>query len=343
MTQISDENFATPDEINVHPCVTADRWLNAVPETVTINQVCQDVYNTSLVIFNISLVGAFLFTPTLKIIAVDGDNSYEINGIIAEFAQGHYKNPELPINTNCATWHGELVFDVGSVIPDYLKAASIDFRLEMVGQVPLAYNVSYPAQTAVTNYVWNKGVIPSPVNLTYLGGELGVTFEYNGAVDCSCDISCSTATGVIHNISFCPDEQQTVTLYQDPNSADPFSVIIQLSDTIGNLSSLEFQTVFNTKPKEPIITVGEKPKRISVNILRQSANGIEVNEEVQYQVMKYLGSPANYTVWKDWSRHDWTSFIDYDVLPGQTYGYALRFRGMFNDESELSEWTEITI
>jgi len=343
MTQIPDENFATPAEINQHPCVTADRWLQAVPETVTINQVCQDIYNTSLVIFNISLVGAYLFTPRLKIVAVDGDTSYALNGITAPFAQGHYKNPEIPINTNCVTWHGELVFDVGSVIPDYLKASEIEFQLEMIGQVPQAYNVNYPAQTATTNYLWVKGVIPSPVNLTYLNGELGVTFEYNGNVDCSCDISCSIATGVTQNIQFCPDETQTVTLYQDPNSTDPFSVLVQLSDTIGNTSDLEFQTVFNTLPKAPIISVGEKPQRVNINILRQSANDIAVNDEIQYQVLKYFGSEANYQVWKDWSRHDWSNFVDYDVLPGQTYGYALRFRGMFGDISRISEWTEITI
>lgn len=343
MTQISDENFPSPSEINMHPCVTADRWLNAVPETVVINQCCQDVYNTSLVIFDISLVGAFLFSPTLRIVSVDGDTSYTTNGVVAPFALGHYKNPEIPINTNCTTWHGQLVFDVGSVIPDYLQAASIVFELEMQGQVPLAFGVSYPAQTAVTTYTWNKGIIPSPVNLTYLQGSLGVTFEYNGTVDCACDISCSIATGVTQNITFCPDEMQTVILYQDPSSTDPFSVLIQLSDTIGNNSRLEFQTVFNTVPKQPVVTIGEKPKRANINILRQSANDVEIDDEIQYQVLKYLGSPSNSRVWKDWSRHDWSNFVDYDVLPGQTYGYALKFRGMFGDESKISEWTEITI
>jgi len=343
MTKISDENFSSPDEINMHPCVTADRWLNAVPETVVINQVCQDVYNTSLVVFNISLVGAFLFTPTLKITAVDDDITYATNGVVATLAQGHYKNPEVPINTNCTTWHGQLVFDVGSVIPDYLKAGSIEFKLEMQGQVPLAYGVSYPPQTAITTYVWGKGLLPSPVNLTYLQGSLGVTFEYNGSIDCSCDISCSVATGVTQNITFCPDESQTVILYQDPTSTDPFSVLIQLSDSVGNNSSLEFQTVFNTLPKKPVVTKGKKPKRVGINILRQSANNVQVGSEIQYQVLKYLGTPTNYRVWKDWSRHSWSNFVDYDILPGQTYGYALRFRGVFGDESKLSEWSEITI
>jgi len=343
MTKIRDENFSDPSEINMHPCVTSDRWLNAVPETVVINQVCQDVYNTSLVIFNISLVGAFLFSPTLKITAVDGDVSYSTNSVSAPFAQGHYKNPEIPINTNCATWHGQLVFDVGSVIAEYLSAATIEFVLEMQGQVPLSYNVSYPAQTAVTTFVWNKGIIPSPVNLTYVEGSLGVTFEYNGEVDCACDISCSVASGVTQNITFCPGEMQTVILYQDPNSTDPFSVLIQLSDTIGNNSSLEFQTVFNTEPKPPIVTKGDKPKRVSVGILKQSANNVEIDAVVQYQVLKYVGSPANATVWKDWSRHDWSNFVDYDVLPRQSYGYALKFKGLFDDESQLSEWSEITI
>jgi hypothetical protein len=343
MTKISDENFPRPQDINIHPCVTADRWLNAVPESVIIHQVCQDVYNTSLVILNISLVGSYLFTPTLKIVSVDGDTSYASNGVLGTFALGHYKNPPIPINTNCQTWHGELVFDIGRTIPDYLRANEIEFRLEMAGQIPLAYGVSFTPQTAITNYVWTKGVIPSPVNLTYFQGNLGVTFEYKGNEDCSCEISCSTSTGVSQSISFCPNESQTVVLYQDPNSVDPFSVLVQLADGLGNQSNLEFQTLFNTLPKKPIITAGSKPKRINISILKESANSIQVNNEVQYQVLKYIGSPSNYYVWKDWSRHSWNSFTDYDVLPGQLYGYALKFKGLFGDESKLSEWTEITI
>lgn len=343
MTKIPDENFPTPAEINEHPCVTADRYLNAVEETVIISQVCQDVYNTSLVILNISLVGAYLFSPTLKILSVDGDTSYEAQNITATFVPTHFRNPELPINTNCSVWHGELVFDFSNAINTFLSAEVITFRLEMAGQVPAAYNVSFPPQTASTTYVWEKGVLPSPVNLTYLNGNLGVTFEYLGNENCSCNLTCNTATGVTQNIVFCPNETQTVVIAQDASSQDPYSVLIQLSDTLGNISTLEFQTVFNAKPKSPIISKGSKPKRVEVAIAKESINNVSAEEGVQYQVLKYEGSPNNYRIWKDWSQHDWNNFVDYDVLPYHKYGYAVRFKGQFGDESQVSDWAEVTI
>jgi hypothetical protein len=188
VTKISDENFSGPSEINLHPCLSSSRFLNAVDETVIITQVCQDSYNTSLVVFNISLVGAFLFTPTLKIIAVDEDTSYETNNVTCPIAVGHYQNPIIPINTNCVTWHGTLVFDVGSKIPNYTTASNIIFRLDMDGAVPQAYGVSFPNQSFSTTYSWQKGVLPVPISLTYNGNVLGIVFQYEGNRDCSCNI-----------------------------------------------------------------------------------------------------------------------------------------------------------
>lgn len=343
MTKIADENFDSPNEINMHPCVTADRWLNAVPETVSISQVCQDPSNTSLVVIDISLVGAFLFTPTLKILSVDGDTSYTQMGVVAPFALGHYKNPEIPINTNCATWHGQVVFDIGTVVNDYLNAQEIVFQLCMVGQVPQAFGVTYPNQTAIATYQWQKGVLPSPVNLQYSNGNLGVTFEYLGEGICDCELICSPASGVTQNLTFCPNEKQTVILYQDPASQDPYSVFIQLADALGNQSNLEFQSVFNTVPLQPVVIKADKPKRVEVSMSKISANGIPVEDDVQYQVLKYEGNSSNVEIWKDWSHRDWSNFVDYEVTEGKTYGYAIRFKGIFGDLSRQSVWTEIIV
>lgn len=342
MTFIPDENFPTPAEINQQPCVTADRYLNAVEQTVNISQVCQDIYNTSLVIFDISLVGPFLFTPTLRIISVDGDNSYEQNGVTAPFAVGHFRNPEIPINTNCQTWFGQVVFDVGGVVPNYLTASSIEFELVMVSTLPQSFGVTFPNQPAVTRYTWTKTTTPSPISLFYTNGDLQVTFEYLGELECSCDLTCSTATGVSQNVKFCKDEQQVVTFYQDPNSSDPYTILLELQDSLGNTSSVSFQSVFGVDPMPPTVLRGTKPKRLEVSIVKASAANVLVDSEVQYQVVRYEGSPSNYTVWKDWSDRNWTNFIDYDVTLGQKYGYALRFRGKLGDESALSDWTEIT-
>jgi len=343
MTLIPDEVFLSPAEINLHPCMSSSRWLNVVPESVIITQVCQDSNNTSLVIFNITLVGVFLFTPTLKILSVDDNSSYEENNIVAPFALGHFRNPMLPINTACNTYHGQLVFDVGSVIPEYRSAQTIVFKLIMAGQTPQSFGVNFPNQTATYNYQWNKGVLPSPVGLTYYQGSIGVTFQYEGNVDCSCNIQCFIPTGVSKNVIFCPGEKQTVYLYQDPNSTDPYSILVQLSDSLGNISDLNLQAVFNTVPKAPVVSTSVKPKRVNITIFRQSENDIEINDDVQIRVMKFEGSPSNQSVWKDWSGIGWNTFVDFAVLPGERYGYALQFKGKFGDISTISSWTEITI
>jgi hypothetical protein len=343
-TKISDENFRGPDIINQHPCMTSSRWLNAVPELVSITRCCQDVYNTSLVIVDFTLVGTYLFTPSLRILSVDEDETYSSLSVTAPLAVGHTKNSSLPINTNCNTFNGTLVFDFGRAISNYTSAQNITFELEMQGQVPLSYGVNFPNQTCSDTYSWNKGILPLPVNLLYdQYGNLSVVFEYKGNIDCSCNIQCSIPSGVSSEVTFCPGETQSITLYQDPNQADPYSVLIQLSDTIGNVSSLQFQSLYTTIPKAPIAISDSKPKRINVYIATQSDNGVELDNNAQYQILRYEGSTANYKIWKDWSSINWNSFVDYDIIPGQKYGYAVRFKGLFGEVSRISNWSEITV
>lgn len=343
-TKIPDQNFRGPATINQHPCMTSSRWLNVVPETVVITRCCQDVYNTSLVIIDFTLVGAYIFTPTLKILAVDEDESYTNLGVLAPLAVGHTKNTATPINTNCNTLNGTLVFDFGRVIPNYNSAQNILFELVMEGQVPLSFGVSFPNQTCSDTFSWNKGILPSPINLIYdQYGNLSVVFEYKGNIDCSCNIQCSIPSGVSSEIKFCPGETQSITLYQDPNQSDPYSVLIQLSDTIGNISNLQFQSLYTTIPKSPVILADSKPKRINVYISTQSTNGVELDNNAQYQILKYEGTTSNYKIWKDWSSINWNSFVDYDIIPGQKYGYAVRFKGLFGEVSRISNWSEITV
>lgn len=341
-TKVPDNVFPSPEEINEHPCITAARWLEKVDEQVSIVSVCQDSNNPSLVIFNIILVGAYFFMPTLKITSVDGDSSYLSNNISCSFALGHYKNPELPINTGCTVWHGQLVFDVGSVIPNYTTCNKIDFNLSMEGIVPQAYGVSFPNQTFDVNYSWQKGILPKPISLAYQNDRLVVYFNYEGTTNCNCNIECNTPQGVSHNIQFCPGETQQVTLYQNPDSTDPFSVLINLKDSLGNESSINFQSIFNVVPSAPILSVGSKPKRVEINIFNTSVNGINIEDKVMYQVWKYEGTKNNAKVWKDWSLFNWNYFVDYETIPGQTYGYAIRFKGVLGDISKMSDWSIIT-
>jgi len=343
MTTIRDEDFSTPAEINIQPCLTASRFLNTVSESVVITQICQDTYNTSLVVIDFILVGAFLFYPTLKIISVDGDGSYASNNVVAPLAVGHYKNPTIPINTNCTTYQGQLVFDVGSVINNYITAQTIELSLEMRGEVPQSFGVSFPNQTVTSDFSWNKGILPHPINLTYNGGMLGVTFEYRGDRDCSCNIQCLIPSGVAQNIAFCPGQQQTVYLYRDPSSLDPYSLLIQLQDSLGNVSQISTQSLIGVSPAAPIVSAHTKPKHVKINLIRSSVNGVEINNTNSYKILKYQGSVNNRHTWKDWSNLNWNNFIDYDVIPGERYGYAVKFKGELGDESNISSWIEIQL
>ncbi len=299
MTIISDENFSSPEEINEHPCLASSRYLNAVPEEVRITDICQDSYNTSLVIINFTLVGTFQFTPKLKILAVDDDTSYSDNGVVGIFAQGHIRNVEVPILTNCNTFFGTLVYDIGSRIPNYTTANSIQFELVMDGVVPQAYGVSFPNQSCSSTYTWFKGVLPKPIQLTYEDDRLVVLFEYEGSVNCNCNVSCTIPSGVAQNIVFCPGEQQSIYLYPDLSSTDPYTIAISLADSLGNQSFTSFQSLAYTKPRKPNISFGTKPKRIEVSIFRESENGSSIEDEAKYKILRYQGNRENTIVWKD--------------------------------------------
>jgi hypothetical protein len=200
-TKIKDEDFDTPAEINATECFTASRWLNKVEESVKILQVCQDSTNSALVIIDFSLAGAFQFTPFCNILSVDGDTSYLSNGTQAPLAVGHFQNPDIPILTNCQTISSKIVFDFGAVIPDFISAQVVEFELGMVGEVPQAFGVSFPNQTPTDTFLWQKGVLPTPINLTYQNGNLNVVFDYAGQAECACNVQCVSPTGVTHQIT----------------------------------------------------------------------------------------------------------------------------------------------
>lgn len=340
MTIIRDENFPTPAQINELECVSASRHLDRVLESVSVVEICQDSSNPSLVIMGFSLVGAFLFTPYCKILEVDGDTSYTTNDVTAPLALGHFRNADIPINTNCQTVHPELVFDFGRVIPNFLSAQRIRFLVGMVGTIPLSYGVSFPPQTPTVVYMWEKGVLPHPVSMRYIGDRLEVSFQYNGTEDCSCNIQCVTPSGVSREITFCPDDIQTISIIQSL-TGDPYSFNISLRDGIGNISDLDVTTLFNVDPQSPMVEFYPSPKRIEISISKLSANGSTL-DDFDYQIIKYINSPSNHVIWKDWSERSWSYFIDRDILPNQTYGYSVRYKGRFEDISNFSPWTVIT-
>ena len=336
MTIINDRDFPTPAQINELDCVSASRFLKRVNESVSIVEVCQDSNNPSLVIMSFTLVGAFLFTPYCKILEVDGDTTYTTNDVTVPLALGHYRNSSLPIDTDCQTSHPELVFDFGRVIPDFMSAQRIKFLVGMIGQIPLSYGISFPNQTPTVEHTWLKGVLPQPISMQYVGDRLQVSFQYKGTEDCSCNIQCVTPSGVSHDLIFCPEEIQTISVTK-VLSGDPYSFDLILRDGIGNTSNLGITTLFNVDPQSPQAVHYTKPNRIEISISKLSLNGSSLND-YDYQIIKYIGTSNNHIIWKDWSERNWSYFVDRDVIPNETYGYSVRYRGQFGDTSNLSNW-----
>lgn len=338
-TKIKDEDFDTPAEINATECFTASRWLNKVEESVKILQVCQDSTNSALVIIDFSLAGAFQFTPFCNILSVDGDTSYLSNGTQAPLAVGHFQNPDIPILTNCQTISSKIVFDFGAVIPDFISAQVVEFELGMVGEVPQAFGVSFPNQTPTDTFLWQKGVLPTPINLTYQNGNLNVVFDYAGQAECACNVQCVSPTGVTHQITFCADQRQAIDIDVGLLTGDPASILLTLQDSVGNNSDMLIQAMTEVIPTKPSVVISSE-RIATIAITNTSLNGQELID-AQYQILRYQGSESNFSIWKDWSKYEWSSFIDDQLLPGTVYGYAVRYKGSFNDFSNLSSWTTV--
>lgn len=343
MPTVPDHSFLSPTEVNIHECVSASRFLQKSNDILDIVSVCQDPNNINLVVVTFSLVGTFLYLPCLKILDVDGDTSYGTNNVVAPIAVGYPTNVAIPIDTNCQTLHASIAFDFGQVIANYRSARTITFMLQMNGTIPQSYGVSFPNQSAEVDFTWNKGLLPQPINITYTtNGYVSVTFGYNGDVDCSCNISCVIPSGLSQDLVFCPGQAQTVLLYNGNNQEDIYRILINLTDSLGNESSIDYNSYIYSTPQSPTTIVGIKPKRIDVSLRRITTNGTEIPSDVEYQILKYHGSEQNTKVWKDWSKHSWDFFVDYDIVPGESYGYAVRFKGRYGDVSNRSEWSVVT-
>ena len=349
MPTVPDSEFPTPTTLNAFPCITADRYLNAVPELLEITAVCQDSNNPSLVIIDFNLVGSYEFTPVCRVV-VDylysktsprsGKNIVQKIYAEAPLAVGHPLNPLIPINTGCGVFHGRIVYDFSAVLPNYTSQSSIEFELVMNGSIPLTFNVTFNPQSPSDSYVWNKGKLPTPISLSYDRGLLTTQFYYDGTQNCSCRIQCIVPSGVSNNLVFCPDEKQTIVIEQGDLTQDPYTFLLRLEDTLGNVSNVEVQSLIGAEPIKPVTIKKTNPRCVEVSINAVSVLGKEIKNS-SYQVIKYVGTRGSYKIWKDWSSYGWSRFIDTDVAPNTKYGYAVRFKGDLGDVSSYSEWAEI--
>ena len=342
MPQIPDHLFPTPAELNQIPCVSSDRLLKYVPEEVQVVSVCQDAQNPALLEVTFTLNGTFEYDPYCAILEVDGDTSYELRGVRAPLAIGHRNTSPVPLVASGGSITGTLVFDFGAVVPDVLSAHEIRFELGMVGTLPLAYGVSFSPQTPTIEYTWTKGVLPQPVGMSLVNGQLSVVFDYRGGLDCSCRLECISPTGVGYEFYFCEPQRQQIIVDRGYLTGDPSTFGITLQDSLGNTSDLIIQALINVLPAPPVLRHVAQPKRVEVQLPGTAQNN-ELLQDAQYRVYRYENTDRNVVLWKDWASPAPASLVDYNVIPGKTYGYSVMYRGAYGDTSRMSAWATVQI
>lgn len=356
-TKIPDNKFKSHEELNKVPCVASDRLLQKVPEFVEIIDVCQDESNTSLVYVNFKINGVFNYTPRIApegpigcmILNVDGDETYRSREVVAPLMLGYHRgNPKsLPLNTQCKTKTFTLAFDFGRVIPQFLFVKEITFRLRMEGILPsrLRHQKFQKLEKSVhDDKLWAKGPTPNPYRLIYDDNlkKLFVYFQFEHGIPCNCNILCKSISGSPSISQYCEDKTSRVIVdYAAGN--DPGQLLVQFSDGFGNTSNLVVNPLVNTLPEAPGAYVEEKPKRIEIGISRMSVGGIKLEDSIAYQIWKYDQSLSSARILKDWSYRDYSTFSDMDIIPGRTYGYAVRYRGKFGENSKLSGWRTVKV
>lgn len=354
-TKVPDDKFLSHEVLNKMPCVASDRFLQKVPEFVEVVSCCQDELNPSIVYIEFKLNGVFNYTPRISksgkvgcmILRVDDDTSFETNKVVAPiFLEYHRSNPKsLPLNTQCKTRTFILAFDFGQVIPNFLGAKEVKFRLRMEGVLParLKFQKFQKLEKSVFhNYNWKKGPTPNPYRMDYdpEREKLMVYFQFQQGIPCHCNILCESISGNPDLVQYCEDKTSRV-IVDFAAGQDPGQLLLQFSDGFGNTSDLDIQPLVKVLPASPSAYTKEKPRRVEVGINRMSVGGTKLDDGVAYQIWKYDQSISSARIWKDWSFRNYSSFSDTDVIPGRTYGYAVRYRGKFGEESLLSGWSTV--
>jgi hypothetical protein len=253
-------------------------------------------------------------------------------------------NPKsIPINTQCKTKTLTLAFDFGVVIPSFLAAKTVVFELKMDGKLPARLKISdFDVLTKTVKHVkkWAKGPTPNPYKLVYDSNleKLLIYFQFEQGIPCNCNISCKSISGDPSVAQYCEDKISRVVV-DYTSSNDPSSLLVQFSDGFGNTSNLDLKPLIDVTPLAPTVSARKKPRRLEIGISRTSTGGTDLGDNVAYQIWKYDQTLSTARVWKDWSYRSYATFTDTDVIPNRTYGYAVRYRGKFGEESRLSTWS----
>ena len=287
----------------------------------------------------------------------------------------------LRFNTFCTSLNTRIGFNCGHMLDDdmnnnpnvnnstlgnFATVSKIEFQIHMEGQFPdeafentggchdneleqqMAEDINaFDSLDPSSNiYLYEKGVTPDPYFIYFdpVTNELRIVYVNLGTGPCACAINCVTPEIDDFELPVCEEELQIVTVDANDIIGDPTDIQIIFKDSIGNLSDLSVHTVAGVKPRTLGVLVEPKPLHAQIGIHYASINATQIKpDKVKYQILKYTDNEDNFIILKDWSSKKWDMVYDKKLRPGHTYGYAVKFKGEFEEESYLSDWKTIII
>ncbi|RMG74290.1 MAG: hypothetical protein D6710_01870 [Nitrospirae bacterium] len=341
---MNDEEFIVDD--SGLPCTAAGLGGVLIPESAEIVELCQDPNSTDVIYMWVNLIGAYLYDHRAWVII---DNTeIEITGLLIPNYKGEGVTHDM-IDTECGGKTLLFGYSVGAAIEGYASIPEFDVKIQFFGHTetistnPIVNDVFRSVNPSDTKTLV-KGVTPDPYVLFFDPNTNTIRASFIGLGDepCFCAINCVTPSADDFNVTTCEDEAQEVTIDATSIVGDPTNVTITFVDSRGNSTDVDVNIVVNMKPMPPFASWAQEDDVIRVGFAYQSINGTQVDpSKVMYRILKYENNPDNNWVFKGWSSKPWTNFIDSDVKPEKTYGYAVEFMGEFGEMSNISDWTVV--
>jgi hypothetical protein len=347
------------------PCLAAGVGGYIVPERIVINNACQDPDNVNILYMEVAINGVFDYTPSLDVLYIDENNHESVSNVSSRFIfdyKGSNQSPsEFPISTNCdvegapSSMTVLLAWDVGLQINNFNSLPEMTLRLSMGGEFDtdlfaqdIIDEISeiFQSSDPVEEYLFIKGPSAVPYALYYDEDtdELKLQYAGLGNIPCVCSINCGDLTVDGQTLEICDDEIQEVSVTTASVVGDPLNISITFTDAIGNITDLSAHLVHQTIPRNPeAFFTDHFGDCVQVVPFFVSSNGKVIDmKKVTYQIWKYTNTEDNVELLQDWSTKRWTTYFDREIRLGNTYGYAVRFKGEFGEPSFLSSWRKVT-
>jgi hypothetical protein len=348
MVQADDLDSFIVDDTGL-PCTAAGVGGILVPESLEVVEICQDPDDISVIFIRLSVHGVYKYTPQVTA-------SWEGNDLVSidSYFIANYKGEGVttfPIDLHCESATVLLAYRLGSVIEDFASTKVIDFNIQFMGDSsgisanPIVQGIFDSIDpTASITYV--KGIDPVPFALYYDSGsgKLKVQYSNMGDVPCQCAINCLVPTDDDFGVTICQDEAQEIILDANSIVGDPTNITLTFNDTVGNSTSVDIHAMTNVSPLPPIALWQQNPTRVNISVNFETIFGTSIRpDKVSYQIWKCKNNVDNATIFKDWTSKAWTDVIDVDVVAGNSYGYAIKFKGEFGEVSNYSSWQTVEV